>query len=207
MEKSLILTEFLKHGESVESHVDVILIFVRELVDKVVDHHVGLILKDLNHKFLFDGKFWLSLFFVFEVTVVTAIPRFLLSALWLNLDLKKLDKDHGERVMLQFIEKSVEDLSILLNKKIGQNVLFLFKEKLVHDLMEVSTQDWKWVSILVKEGCQLIQKSIILSLNWLNWLLFLFVGHRVGFCFSILSIGCLLSFIGILDVLIFFIVL
>ena len=101
--------------------MDVILILLRELINEVVNNHVGLLLKDINHGLLLDGEFWLGDFFLFKITVIS-IPRLLFPILWLNLDLKKLNKNHSERVVLQFLQKSIKDLSLLLNEEVSQDV-------------------------------------------------------------------------------------
>ena len=169
--EGLVVTELLQKVEGVKGHVDVVLVLFREGIDKVVDNHGGLVLKDLCHVLLLNSQLRLSLFILVFPRVAT-IPGDLL-ALWLDLNLKELDEEHSEGVVLEVLQETVKDLSVLLDQKISEKVVLLLEQKLVHDLEEVSTQDWEWVLIRVEEGGDLIKKRVVSSLDWLNWLLLL----------------------------------
>ena len=75
--------------------------------------------------------------------------------------------------MLQMLEKSIKDLTVLLNKKVSQKILFLLNQKLIHDLEEVSTENGKRIFVTVEETCKLIKQSVVLSLHWGNGLFLL----------------------------------
>ena len=75
--------------------------------------------------------------------------------------------------MLQMLEKSIKDLTILLNEKVSQKILFLLNQKLIHDLEEVSTENGKRILVTVEETCELIKQSVVLSLYWGNGLFLL----------------------------------
>ena len=124
--------------------------------------------------FLVDGKLWLSFVVALVVAAITAFPSLLLS-LWLNLHLQQLDEEESERVMLQVVQQGIEYFTILFDKQICQQVLLLLQEKLIHDLEEVSTQDWEGILIDVQELSQLIEKGVVGSLHWLNWLFLLII--------------------------------
>ena len=75
--------------------MNVILILLRELIDQEVNDVGVLFFEDLDHVLLLDGQLWLRLLIAFEVAAFTAIPSFSL-ALWLDLNLQKLDEEHSK---------------------------------------------------------------------------------------------------------------
>ena len=120
---------------------------------------------------LLNSEIWL-LIVALSITAITVVPSLLLSV-WLDLNIKELDEEDSERVVLQVLEKSIKDLTVLLNKKVSQEGVLLLEQELLHDLKEVSTKDWYWVFILVEEGGDLVEERVVNALNWLDWLFLL----------------------------------
>ena len=126
---------------------------------------------------LLDGKLWLRLLIALEVASFTAIPGFSL-ALRLDLNLQKFDEEHGEGVVLEMLEKSIKDLSVLLHEKVSQKILLLLDQELIHNFEEVSTKNGQRILVTVEEARELIKQSVILSLHGRNGLFLLILGNR-----------------------------
>ena len=50
------------------------------------------------------------------------------------------------------MEQSVEDFSLLVQKKVLKCGLLLLVQHLLHDLGEVATQDWQRLLVLIQEA-------------------------------------------------------
>lgn len=172
LEECLVIAELAENTTCVQGHVNVILVFVGKLVNKVIDNVFGLGFEHFLDLCLLWAEFWLgSSLVVVIITLLTSIPLLLLT-FWLNLNLNEMDEEHGQRVVLHVFQKGIENFTILFNEKISEQLIFLLKKQLLHNFEEVSAQNWEWIFIRVEETCQFIKHLIVWSFNL--FLLFLF---------------------------------
>ena len=81
---------------------------------------------------LLCSQFTFGCLFVVDVTAFAGLPGHtslvFLVLVWLNLNLEERDQKKRQRVVLQVLKKSVEYLTVLLNKKIFENVVLLLDQ-------------------------------------------------------------------------------
>jgi hypothetical protein len=106
-------------------------------------------------------------------------------------------------MVLEMLEKSIKDLSVLLHKKVSQKILLLLDQELIHNFEEVSTENGQRILVTVEEARELIKQSVILSLHGRNGLFLLILGDRRDLgSSSLIGIASFLSLFSILDILI-----
>ena len=203
LEESLVLAEVTKDGTGVESHVDIVLVPVGDLVEEGVDDHDALLLEDFLHLLLSGGELGLVglLLNDVEIAVVRGVP--LIFLLGLDLLLDKLDKEGSEGVLVQVTEKTSEDLALLMEQEILECHLLLFLEELLHDLKEVTAKDGLRIILFVEERDDGVEKAVVLLREL--WLGSGISGLVLVEAASELGCGGLVGFTGLLAALFAFI--
>ena len=141
VEEAFVFSEFAQDVACVQGLVQVVRVLGRNTVDKRVYYHAALFFEHLLHAELVSSELRLGggLLLNVKVAVVGGVPFVFL--LWLDLLLDQLDEQGGQRVVIDVVQKTLEDLPFLVEQKILQNERLLLVEQLLHNLKEVATKD------------------------------------------------------------------
>jgi len=72
-------------------------------------------------------------------------------------------------MVLEVLEETVEDLSLLLDKEVLEDVVLLLDQELLHNFIEISAKNGEGILIDVKEGGEGVQEGEIEALDGLDW--------------------------------------
>ena len=119
------------------------------MLKQAFDDHAAFLSQNFFHLLLISSELAFgSLFISFSITAIADFPAnarifLFLVLIRLDLNIKQRNEKQSDRMVLDVSEQAIEDLTLLLEKEVLKDHLFLFNDHLLHDLEEVTAENGK----------------------------------------------------------------